>query len=122
MTMQATNITPFRPKPSVPVGEHTVSDSVRWMQNELNKAQQEAAESLQRLRLRERVCRAELRDLFAALARNSRLGLETVTLEVQIQRRQEETTLCRHQANMMEQHLEVLSQRIDRTTQYACVN
>lgn len=120
--MQATNITPFRPKPSVPVGEHTVSDSVRWMQNELNKAQQEAAESLQRLRLRERVCRAELRDLFAALARNSRLGLETVTLEVQIQRRQEETTLCRHQANMMEQHLEVLSQRIDRTTQYACVN
>ena len=58
--------------------------------------------------------------LLNELARSNRLGLETVTLEVQIQRRIEETSLCRHQAQLMEQHLEALNQRIDRTLPYAC--
>ena len=124
--MQSSNVMPFiHPGVSLktpPQKEHTVQDSVRWMRAELGKAADEAGDSLQRLRLRERVCRAELKDLYLELARSDRLGLETVTLEVQIQRRLEETSLCRHQAQLMEQHLEALNQRIDRTQQYACVN
>lgn len=124
--MQTSNVMPFaHPKVtanSTQQKEYTVQDSVRWMRAELNKALDAAGDSLQRLRLRERVCRAELKDLYHELDRSGRLGLETVTLEVQIQRRLEETSLCRHQAHVMEQHLEALNQRIGRTQQYACVN
>lgn len=99
-----------------------MDECFRWMQAALDQARNDAHESLQRLRLRQRVCRAELRELYLELERYARRGLETVTLEVQIQRRLEETTLCQHQARQMEQHLAALCQRLDRAQQYVCVN
>ncbi|GAB4191084.1 MAG: hypothetical protein Tsb002_19470 [Wenzhouxiangellaceae bacterium] len=103
-------------------GEALVDESYRWIRLALEQARQEADEALQSMRMRERVCRAELRDLCVELTRSARQGLETVTLEVQIQRRLDESMLCRQQADAMRQHLSVLRSQMDRNAQLAAVN
>lgn len=106
---------------ALPRTDEHFDDCYQWMRDALAHARDEADESLCRLRLRERVCRAEVRELYSELARCSRLGLETVTIEVQLQRRTEESALCRQQAAIMRQHLEALSVRLERAEQIACV-